>query len=637
MLNAMRSGANSPILKFTILGFVLLAMVGVGLIGVQQDMASGAGRSSAVAKIGREKISRMEFDSIVQDALRAQKMDPKEAYRSGVPRQLLEREVSSRVLQRAASDLGLIVGPEAVKSQIDSIIEPIVKNGVPPKQAFQQVLQKFDMTETALVGALKAELVTTTLAKALAAGGAAPQLMVNDLLKYSYEWRRAEYIKLTEADADDVKPTDQQMQDYYKAKAAHFMRPEYRDFAVLVLDQKSIGQADAVSEDDLKKFYEANKKIFTQPEKRTIAQVSVADEETAKKIADAARAGKSLKSASAADKKAAFEEPKPFIEEAFIPAEVATEAFKPGASGIVGPVKGPFGWHVLDISKTVAAVSMPFDAVKADIRKQLEASGEHAEKAFQRIREIDDMVGAGKTLDDVSKSTGIAQKNFAAVTETGFDAGGRKPAEAANVPAFEKALEAAFKTKSGSVSQLIEAPGGTYLLVETRKIDPAHQKPFDEVKAEALQMWKAEKTNEALSAKADKIMGKLKLGASLDQVAAEMGKKVTRTGLIQRGKTPKDNPLPNNIMLSLFSIDQLGQSAPVAGDGSITIVRLAERKVELPQETKKEDVEALQNMLNQALQSDILEQYRQALLAKYDVTINDAVLKDMYKIEQDEE
>ena len=30
----MRNGANSPVIKFTILGFVLLAMVGVGLIGV---------------------------------------------------------------------------------------------------------------------------------------------------------------------------------------------------------------------------------------------------------------------------------------------------------------------------------------------------------------------------------------------------------------------------------------------------------------------------------------------------------------------------------------------------------------------------------------------------------------------------
>lgn len=637
MLNAMRSGANSPVIKFAILGFVLLAMVGVGLIGVQQDMASGAGRSSAVAKIGREKISRMEFDRIVQDALRAQKMDPKEAYRSGIPRQLLEREVSSRVLQRAASDLGLIVGPEAIKSQIDMIIEPMVKNGTPPKQAFEQVLRKFDMTETALVGALKAELVTTTLAKALAAGGAAPQLMVNDLLKYSYEWRRAEYIKLTEADAEGVKPTDQQLQDYYKAKAEHFMRPEYRDFAVLVLDKKSIGHADDVKDEDVKQFYEANKKMFTQAEKRTIAQVSVFDEATAKKIAEAARAGKSLKSASAVDKKAVFDEAKAFAEDEFIPAEVAGEAFKAGASGIIGPVKGPFGWHVLDISKTVAAVSKPFDAVKDDIRKQLEASGEQAEKIFERIKEIDDMVGAGKSLGEISKSNNIPEKNFTAMTETGFDATGKKPAEAANVPAFEKALEAAFKTKAGSVSQLIEAPGGVYLLVETRKVDEKHQKPFDEVKAEAQMMWKAEKINEALSAKADKIMGELKLGKSLDQVAAEMNKKVTRTGLIQRGKTAKDNPLPNNIMLSLFSIDQLGQSAPVAGDGSITIIRLAERKVELPQDASKEEVESLTNMLNQALQSDILEQYRQSLLAKYDVTINDAVLKDMYKIERDDE
>ncbi len=637
MLNAIRTGANSKILKFGILGFVLLAMVGVGLIGVQQNMASGAGgRSSSVATIGREKISRMEFDRIMKDALRSQKIEPREAYRQGMPRQLLEREVSSRVLQRAAHDLGLVVGPEAVKTQIDSIIEPLVEKGVPPKQAFDQVLRKFEMSETALVGALQSELITTSLARALSEGVAAPQQMVNDFLKYRYEWRRGEYIKLTEADVGELKPTDAELQDFYKLMSDRFKRPEYRDFAVLVLDKKSLGQADAVKEEDLKKFYEENKKFFTKAEERTIAQVSVPDEDTAKKIAEIARGGKSLKAASEGVAKAQFEPAKTFAEDEFIPAEVAGEAFKPGVSGIVGPVKGPFGWHVVEVGKTVAAVTKPYDDVKADIRKELEASSDQAEKLYKRIQEIDDMVGAGKSLDDISKNTGIAQKSFSGITEVGFDPSGKKP-DTTGIPVFEKALEAAFKQKAGSVSQLIEAGDGTYMLVETRKIQPEQAKPFAEVRNEALQMWKIGKVNEALSAKADKIMGKLKIGAPLDQVAAEFNKKITRTALIQRGNPPKDNSLPPNVMLSLFSLDQLGQSAPVAGDGVITIVRLSERKIELPQETKKEDLDALQNMLNQALQSDILEQYRQSLLAKYDVTINESALKDMYKVENEEE
>jgi hypothetical protein len=38
----------------------------------------------------------------------------------------------------------------------------------------------------------------------------------------------------------------------------------------------------------------------------------------------------------------------------------------------------------------------------------------------------------------------------------------------------------------------------------------------------------------------------------------------------------------------------------------------------------------LQSMLNMALQSDILEQFRQSLMAEYDVKINERVLQEMY-------
>jgi hypothetical protein len=155
------------------------------------------------------------------------------------------------------------------------------------------------------------------------------------------------------------------------------------------------------------------------------------------------------------------------------------------------------------------------------------------------------------------------------------------------------------------------------------------------VRNDVIQAWKQKEAGAALDAKASKIMERLHMGDTLESVAASVNKTIQKTPLIQREESQdkdkdKTAPLEPGVKQALFNIDKVGQSTSLPAPGAIIIVRLADRKIDNSKPPSQEDVQSMQAMLSQSLQTDILEQYRKSLMAKYDVTIDEQALKTMY-------
>jgi peptidyl-prolyl cis-trans isomerase D len=409
------------------------------------------------------------------------------------------------------------------------------------------------------------------------------------------------------------------------------MQPETRTFAVLVLDAKALGVQTGKSEADAKTFYNAHIKEFTTPEKRTVQQVSAGSEEAARAVYEKALSSKDLKQAAAdAGKGKAQFLSGTYTRDDFIPAEIAESVFKAAEGKVLEPMKGPLGWHVVEVSKITPAVIRSFEEARADVEKAMAASGAGREALYARAGEIDDMIAGGKTLAEVAQHFGLQEKVFDKVTAAGLDAAGKKN-EAKDVPAFEKVLEAAFRLESGATSEMMEAPTGEFLLVETREVSPEQARDFDTVKAEVTKAWKDSQAGRLLDTTAIKITERLNAGESIGKIAAEFNKPVQKVPSLQRGAPPeKTAGFEQGVLVALFSIEKPGQATSVPSPGAVTIIQLAARGNEAPKEPGREDFESLQSMLSQALQSDILEQFRRSLMAKYDVTINEGVLQEMY-------
>lgn len=628
MLKALRSGTHSKVVKYFFLTLLMLGTVGLALFGIQ-DVFRGGGRSATVASIDGDKISRTEFERIVQEVLRQQQVTREEAVRAGVPQRALEREINSRLFMRESADLGLAISDDLVRAQLDDILKPMMEKGLSKRDALQNVLHTFNTTERQLVASLKAEIAITKLTHALANGASVPQQMVEDFMKYRYEWRRGEYFRLTATDAGVKDPTPEELQEFYADMQSNYMLPEFRSFAVLVLDAKALGIESKTGANDARAFYDANIAQYTVPAKRQISLVSVPDEESAQKIHEKAVLSDSLKKAAESVKGARYVTGS-YSKEEFIPVELVDEAFANEPGTILPPVKGSLGWNIIHVESETPASTRPFEEVKAEIEKFLAARDSTREALYTRVGEIDDMVGAGKTLSEIAQQLGLKEAVFEKVSADGQTAAGKK-AEDKGVPAFDKVLTAVFQLDTGLTSQMIETPTGEFILAETREIVPAQPRPLDAVRAEVADAWKQKQAGAALDAKATKIMERLNMGEPLEKLAKEFGKEVRKTALLQRGAPPaKAESIEPGVMLALFSIDKLGQATAVPAPGAVTILRLAERKIEKPPAQSREDVDALQSMLNLALQSDILEQFRKNLMAKYDVTINERAVREAF-------
>jgi peptidyl-prolyl cis-trans isomerase D len=621
MLQTMRAGKGSIVLKLFFFGLLLMAMVGLAVMDVQGMFRSGV-KQDYVAKIDGKKFSAQEFDRIVQQELQKRNIRSEEAFRVGLPQQILMREVNNRLLARAAHDLGLLIDDATVAAEIKRILLPLTEKGTPEPAALAHLLRTYGMSEGQLVGAIKAELASNALIQTVVSGGnEVPEQMVRDALKYRHETRRGEYFVLTAADGGKIAaPTEENLQAAYQAMAARFMQPETRTFAAVVVTPKALGAEIKVTDADIKTYYDAHADEFGTPEKRVISQLLVKDEESANKSAYAQTVGELKKLAEwNADHGMKFSTGT--FTKADLPPELAEVAFngKPGV--VLEKVKSDFGWHLIVVDKVIPGNVRKFDSVKADIRTKLERQ-QGAEAVYAKANEIDDMIASGTPLSTIAGQYNLKETAFEQVTAD-------KKIET-TVPAFDKVMKNAFALDKGEVSQMIETPEGEFVIVETREITPSAPLPFEKVKDEVAKAWEVNQLAEALETKAATMTERLGMGESFDKIADSLGKKIQRTEMMKRDDKSAGKSLPNGFVTALFSIDKTGETITVPGEGSLFVLRLAERKIDMPQNPKQEDAEAVRNLLGRSLQNDLLEQYRQSLIAKYNVKINEDLLNAMY-------
>lgn len=642
MLQQMRSGAQSVLIKLVLFGLLLLAMLGLAFTDVQGMFRSGVSASSGIAKINGQKITTSEFDRIFQSTLRQQNIGNDDAMRNALPMMVLNQEINTRIYNLASHDMGLLIDDKTVANKLKSdVLGPIAaETGLSEKEALQRLLTNLGISERAFVETFKNQLASETLTSLLPAPARAPEQMINDALKRRYEWRRGEYFELTAADvAKELKPaSEDELKKYYESIANDFLLPEYRSFDVLLLDRDALGLNGKPDAAAVESYYNEHSDEFALPEQRKIEQLIVADEALAKTFMDEAKGGQTL-GAIAKAAKASGDATKlktvfttSTYSEDEMDVELADTAFKASANALTGPVKTPFGWHIMKIVSVTPARTPPLAEVRARIEKDL-GDEINSDALYKRATEIDDQIAAGASLADVAKQNKLKVISFSDVTSEGTDKNGKKIET--KLPAFAKILETAYTLDQDRTSPLTETSDGALLLISTTSITPAKEQPFDAVRAEVAESLRLKKLGELFDAKSAEITEKMQLGESFETVAKRLGKRVNSTGLVQRGSTPAKAGIARGVLPALFSLDKVGQTTAVSGEEKVIILRLAERKIEKPKDVKKEDVATLHATLDRAIKNDILEQYRAYLLAKYKVSINEELLNRMYARKDD--
>ena len=127
----------------------------------------------------------------------------------------------------------------------------------------------------------------------------------------------------------------------------------------------------------------------------------------------------------------------------------------------------------------------------------------------------------------------------------------------AGLPKSPDVVAAAFGSDVGVDNDALQQPNGGYLWFDVTGITPSRERTLDEVKDQVATRWRDDEVAKRLQTKTDDILGKLKAGTALAQLATEGGLKVETATDLQRGKpggfapaklveaafkTPKDVP-----------------------------------------------------------------------------------------------
>ena len=132
----------------------------------------------------------------------------------------------------------------------------------------------------------------------------------------------------------------------------------------------------SVNEDEMKKFYDDNQKLFTQPERVRASHILVSDDASLAKVQEELKTGKSfdvvakefsIDPGSAANGGDLGEFPKGVMVPEF--EKAAFDLKNPG--DISEPVKSQFGWHLIKLGEHIPENVVPFEQVKTHIEQEL--------------------------------------------------------------------------------------------------------------------------------------------------------------------------------------------------------------------------------------------------------------------------
>ena len=281
-----------------------------------------------------------------------------------------------------------------------------------------------------------------------------------------------------------------------------------------------LAKPEAVTDAEAKTYFEQHKASYGVPERRELKQIVF------QKPEDAAAAHERIaKGASFADiaKERGLKESDIDVgmvtKAEIIDPAVADAAFALKSGEVSAPVKGRFGTVLLQVGKIEPGNQKTFEEVAPQIKREIAESRAKTEIGNLRDK-FEDERAAGSTLAEAAKKLGLKSRTIDAV-----DRSGRGPDEKpiADLPTKPDVVAAAFASDVGVDNDPLQLPSGGYLWFDVTGITPARDRTLDEVKDKVAARWRDDEIAKRLQAKADDMVGKLKAGTALDQLATEAG------------------------------------------------------------------------------------------------------------------
>lgn len=617
MLDSLRKGGASTVAK----GLAVLLILSFVGWGVSDYFAPGV-QGTAVAVVGDTQIGSYEFNTAYTrevnrlSARLGSRIDPDQARAMGIAQSVLARLLNGALIDRAASDLDLVVSDDIVRRAIRD--NPAFRNdlGTFDAEVFEARLRNAGYTEARYVAGLRGDIAREFLVDSVRHATAAPRAVVDALFERRAERRLAEIVRIPHARFGDVgEPDPATLAAFHRDNAALFTAPETRTVSVVVLRAADLAGEIAVPEESIDEAVADRADEFREPERRVLRQAVFPDEAAARAARQRIASGDDEGlGADALDLGTVSRDE-------LLP-ELADAVFALGAGETSGPLQSALGWHLIEVVDVLPETTPPAATVRARLRDEI-AAEMAVDALFDLANRLEDTLAGGASLDDAARSVGVEPRRAGP-----FDAGGRGTSGEPAADLEPGMVEAAFETEEGQESPLTEVGTDAYFLLRVDGVAPAALSPLEAVREDVVEAWRAERRAERALAEAEAMARDFGAGANLAAAAAERGLIVATAGPFFRTGQGAPDDMPPDLVSALFAAAP-GATSASQGDRAAFFARLAEV---LPADrvAARGARDALGRDVAAGIANDLVAQLTAAMRARHDVSVNQTVLEQSY-------
>ncbi len=622
MLDSMRKHASGPVAK-VLIGILIFSF---GIWGIAGAL-SGIG-TNTVAQVGNTEISVVQFDRAYRRELQnvsqqvGTQVTAEQAKAFGLPNQVLARLITEAALDDQAESLNLGVSQDTLVKEIAA--DPSFKGpaGTFDRNYFIQVLRANGLNEDDYVLERRSVERRKQIADSISGGATMPAVLAQALHTYQTEARTIRYVVMPASLVTDVgEPTSEQLTTFYNDHKADWRRPELRELQILSLTPEDVARPADIDDAAAQKAYEADKAQYSTPEARHVYQLIFADQSTAEAAAAKLKGGATFESVvESTGKKLVDTDLGVVTRDKLIDPKVADAAFALPSGGTSDVVIGSFGPVLLQVTDITPGYVQPFDAVKAAIKSNLALAAARADIGSLRDS-IEDARAGGSTLQEIATKNKLTVRSIN-VDQSGNGADG---AAVADIPVKDALLKAAFESDVGIDNPYLNNGDGI-VWYSVAAIDPAHDRPLDEVKDKVIAAWKKTTTTDHLAKLAKDTAARLGKGETLDAIADQLKLTVETDANQTRGSKPPAD-FSTDALKAAFAGPK-GYAAAVQGvNPDQQIVLQVDTITDTPFVKDDTTQASLTKQLADAMQNDLLQQYIAELQNQLGAKVNQQSLQ----------
>ena len=633
MLRGIRVASQNWLGKL-VMGVVMgLLIISFAVWGIG-DIFRGFGQSS-LAKIGRTEISTEQFRQLYNERLQqlsrqvGRPISSSQARLLGFDQQILGNLIAETALDERARQLGLGLSDAEVARRITE--DPTFRGftGQFDRSRFEQMIRSAGYTEPRYVAEQRRVSMRRQLAEALGGELPLPQTMLQAINDYAGEERAIEYVMLDRSKAGDIPaPTPEELAKYFETRKGLFRAPEYRKVALIVLSTAEALPWITISDAEARAQYEQRRARFSTPERRRIQQIVFPSAEEAQ--AAAKRLAEGLAFAALATERGLKDADIDLglvTKAGMVDRAVADAAFALKQGEVSQPVQGRFGTAIVQVTEIEPEHVRTFEEVAPQLKGEI--ATERAKEEIQtKYNKIEDERGGGAQLREAAQKLGLTSNIIEAVDRSGRD----QDNTPVSLPGGVDILSNLYSTDVGAENDPLQQPSGGYAWYEVQDIIPARERPLDEVKDKVEARWRDDQVAERLQAKANDLLGKVKAGTALADVAAAEGLKVeTATGLRRRKSS---EALPTSVVEDVFRSAK-GMPASSEGQGATEQIIFRVTDVSTPKlDPSAAEAKRTADELKRGLADDVMGQYLLRLQNDIGVTVNQTAVRQVTGAEQ---